>query len=507
MNKIFTCICLVFLLMGAISTPDYSAASQISMPSARQVAQNYLIRLGHAVENGSITIFDDGARPVIYQNTLVAYHFPLTPRGHILVAAHDQFSPVLLYSLTASFDPSLAQTPGYIEAWIIPEIYHCLRQLPMQSTVSRAVVGNGSHALQIQHAWQALIGAKPPSDETREAGRAAAVDNSAVGPLLTTQWAQGSPFWLDCPSVDNRCDHALVGCVGLAWAQLMRYWRWPLQGRGGHDYMWANQRLSADFDMRYQWNDMPDALTDDSVEYQKAAVSRLCYDAAIAAETDFGCTSSSASLWADDVLDTWFYYHPGMQRYQRSAFDADDWFALFQAELDAQPPRPVIFSIFQAYASGGHETVVDGYRLDLTPKLHINYGWNGSYDGYYDVAHHFSASTQWDGFYQVAVMGIEPDFAGGGCATYDTGRLHIPCVEIDGENYWVDLLLTADIDFVLDEHRWGIADDRAVCSTIEGLDVRVPCVAVVGEQYWVSLRLAGDRLMVTGIDHLYDNFE
>ncbi len=80
---------------------------------------------------------------------------------------------------------------------------------------------------------------------------------SGQGPLLTTNWHQGEPYNNYCPMGDGgRC---LVGCVALAAAQVMRYHRWPVLGKGDHDYMWdgddscggstSGGNMSADFEM------------------------------------------------------------------------------------------------------------------------------------------------------------------------------------------------------------------------------------------------------------------
>ena len=130
---------------------------------------------------------------------------------------------------------------------------------------------------------------------------------------------------------------------------------------------------------------MPDVLTTDaSTQAQKDAVSLLMYHVGVAAEMDYGCgdEGSSSSAWADEILDLYFGYKSSMQFYDRASIaTAAQWFALFKAELDADPPRPVILSIL---SNGGHEVVVDGYQSDflLGDLVHINFGWGGDSDDF-----------------------------------------------------------------------------------------------------------------------------
>ncbi|WP_054029424.1 C10 family peptidase [Desulfatitalea tepidiphila] len=145
---------------------------------------------------------------------------------------------------------------------------------------------------------------------------------ATVGPLLTTAWGQGSPYNLMTP--DDSCDggHTVTGCVATAWAQLLRYWAWPIQGAGSHEYTWTRQTLdpdtldpltetlSANFEVNYGWDLMPDLLSQESSEAEKDAVSQLMYHMGVAAEMAYGCDGSGSNAWADDILGVYFNYKP-----------------------------------------------------------------------------------------------------------------------------------------------------------------------------------------------------
>lgn len=370
-------------------------------------------------------------RPVHYQGEAVGYLFPVKPGGYVLVSMDDAFSPVPFYAVRADFDPARAADPNRLEAMILARL--AARDAALEAfRLNRAAGAAKGFQLaetagRIEKAWNrfadpaAVFAARTT---TRQAGtpvREAAAQRAAppVGPLLTTAWGQADPYNRMTP--ENSCapaglstGHTLTGCVATAWAQLMKYHEWPVSGSGSHAYWWNGQQLSADFSVTYGWADMPDTLTASSDPVEIAAVSQLMYHVGVAADMDYSCTSSGSSAWADEILDTYFNYK-AMNFYSRRDWDENEWFNLFKDEIDAIPPRPLIFSIF---APGiGHEVVVDGYQEDGdgngTDMVHINFGWSGDGNGYWDVTDDLAFDAggyDWHVYnQQFIVTGIEPN--------------------------------------------------------------------------------------------------
>jgi hypothetical protein len=345
----------------------------------------------------------------------VAHHFSVLPSGHVLVAADDRFSPVLLYSSTSAFDPANRDDPASIEAWILPEILSALKELNKSGgqnyrALSDPTIGQAA-AQRIASAWSQYLYAGASAARSLsadEADPARLSEGVIVGPLLSSRWGQGDYYNDQMPAISGGCAHALTGCVATAFAQVMRYWQWPFDGDGGHSYTWSEQTIYTDFGTPYDWASMPDSLSASSLTLEIDAVAHLMYDVAVAVETDFGCSGSSSFRYGDEILDSFFRYKTQMLRHSRSRYNALDWFDLIQGELDAQPPRPMLFSIFTADWSG-HEVVIDGYQTGPTDKVHINMGWSGAYNGYYDITYNFTAAYEWQADYQVLVTGIEPD--------------------------------------------------------------------------------------------------
>lgn len=412
----FVLVCSLYIC-GSPLTGTLALAAQVDLASARQVAEAEVQRHIdlHGAWGGVQTARIDAGETVWLDGQAVAHHFSVQPTGHVLVAADDRFSPVLLYSPASTFDPARVADPSSIEAWILPEILKTLNDLENESTAIYRALGAdpvvAGTVARISSAWSAYL--TPPASGTRSlstTGESLSRLNEGiiVGPMLDSRWGQGEYYNAQIPAVSGGCNHALTGCVATAFAQLMRYWQWPYSGEGEHSYQWAGQTLYADFETPYDWDLMPDSLSSNSAAAQVAAVAHFMADVAVAVETDFGCGGSSSTRYGDEILDRFFRYKSLMTRHSRSYYTAEGWFGLIQSELDAEPPRPMLFSIFTEDWSG-HEVVIDGYETGPTDKVHINLGWSGAYNGYYDITHNFTAAYEWRADYQVLVTGIEPD--------------------------------------------------------------------------------------------------
>lgn len=411
---VFSLLVLVITLSGG----GFATAAEIDLAAARQVAvaeiQRHLDL--HGAWGDSQTAEAGPGETVWMDKVAVAHHFGVLPAGHVLVAADDRFSPVLLYSTASSFDPTKVDDPTSIEAWILPEILSTLQSLENSVNAAyRAMTDDptaaNTTARRISSAWSVYLPSNATYAQTfvRSANALSRLSEGViVGPMLSTHWGQGDRYNDQIPGISGGCEHALTGCVATAFAQVMRYWQWPYSGDGGHSYEWNGQTVSADFDQPYSWDFMPASLGTSSSATEIDAVAHFIADVAVAVETDYGCSGSSSVRYGDEILDRFFRYKAQMARHSRSRYSAEGWFGLIQGELDADPPRPMLFSIFTEDWSG-HEVVIDGYETGLTDKVHINLGWTGAYNGYYDITNNFTAAYEWQADYQVLVTGIAPD--------------------------------------------------------------------------------------------------
>ncbi|MBQ2165082.1 MAG: C10 family peptidase [Muribaculaceae bacterium] len=227
---------------------------------------------------------------------------------------------------------------------------------------------------------------------------------TAVEPLITTRWGQNEPCRYMCPFLEYNPDlsqygvyipdstHNAVGCGPAAMAQLMNYYKFPKHGTGSASvvvkYDQANVTLSVDFEQAtYDWDSMLDDYSGDYSEDNGRAVATLCYHAAVAAKTNW--TRLGGGTFDENILNafiTHFNYCDSARLLARPLYDEPTWMETIYGMLTAG--HPVLYSgkdiNFEVGILVGHNFIIDGY--DENGLVHVNWGWHGDQDGYFDIA-------------------------------------------------------------------------------------------------------------------------
>lgn len=435
-----------FLFMGLflLLTLSVACAGQVAPESARRVAQGQ-VRHHTAIFgnwNGAASPTMSDPEIISLEGGRSAYHFRIQPTGYVIVSAYDNLSPIPFYSTRSTFDIARADNPNALEAWILYRLNAkaaAAADSQIRKAASPGAAGPVSRSRRVGKAWtyfdRLSVGEADQTITRNLIGTAAdepgdIVEGAMVEPLLTTIWGQNGPYSIEMPDDGCTGGHTLSGCVATAWAQLLKYWQWPPQslgGQGAHTYTWEGATVTTDLSVdftdpeAYDWANMSgDLNVPDTTQAQKEAVSKLMYYMAVAAEMDFGCLESAegsgSSLWADQVLDTFFRFKTLVNSNNRidvSDYTSAQWLTIIKNELEADPPRPIIFSIGSQI--GWHEVVIDGYQEDVADKVHVNLGWEGNHDAYFDITDDddFNAGGfDWDvKGNQTMVIGIEPNNA------------------------------------------------------------------------------------------------
>lgn len=216
--------------------------------------------------------------------------------------------------------------------------------------------------------------------------RSSGYQQPTVAPLLgSIQWDQIIPYNKMCPMY-NSTDRSVTGCVATAMAQVMMYYQYPKTLQADIPaYVTRTKYLSIpqiNKGESYDWNNMlPQYASYEPLNYtdaQAAAVAKLLYHCGVACEMDYG-PSSGANV-TPAILSTYFGYDSDlMQDLNRDVFTLAEWSQIMDKELTAK--RPILYS--GQSSDGGHEFVCDG--TDGNGLYHINWGWGGYQDGYFDV--------------------------------------------------------------------------------------------------------------------------
>lgn len=212
----------------------------------------------------------------------------------------------------------------------------------------------------------------------------------SIPPMLTTLWQQEHPYNLLCPTAGGgRC---LTGCVATAMAQILAYHRAPRHGRGFRTIYYPSnntngQPVKSTFeDSYYDWNLMPDDPTLPATgQAQQLAVATLMRDCGVAANMQYGPTSSGATLYeAAEGLRQYFGIDSA-RHVMRSDVTEEEWMQMVFDELSHG--RPILYGGMDPNplsAISGHAFVLHGYNAD--GLVYVNWGWGGLSDGYYDIA-------------------------------------------------------------------------------------------------------------------------
>ena len=236
----------------------------------------------------------------------------------------------------------------------------------------------------------------------------------SVEPLLKTKWSQATPYNKYCPydvsTTDKKEYRAQAGCVATAMAQILYYYKGFTHGVGTHGYSYTHNGYSdeaktklikvtdyLEFDFEntaFDWDNMLesyeyrlDIFPNDTVEVtnyteeQANAIATLMYACGVAADMQYGVGASSSNI-ANSLagLSRNFGYKYGSYLAQ-SSVNKTTWNKKVYGNLSKG--RPLIYGGAPSYYESGHAFILDGYDAD--GLVHVNWGWNGGFDGYYNM--------------------------------------------------------------------------------------------------------------------------
>lgn len=319
---------------------------------AQKIAETQATRLGLTVDRKAmarakaINGVVDGVRKVANY-----YVFPNgTNKGFTIVSGDDSMPDIVGYSASGTYDDSQ-----------IPEAMTYF--LKEYSDMVEAVKVGDKRALRTL-------------DERRDVTVA-----PAVSPLVNIHWGQGTPFNNMCPdyAVGKR---SATGCVATAMAQVMAYWKYPKELKAAiPSYTTATNNIGVRGEtagQTYDWDNMRAEYRTAYTAAEAAAVAKLMSHCGKAVEMDYG--ASSGAIVTHKELATYFGYDKDLMLYlSRSSFNLAEWTTLIDNELKAG--RPILYS--GQSSDAGHQFVCDG--SDGEGLYHINWGWNGNQDGYFDI--------------------------------------------------------------------------------------------------------------------------
>ena len=212
--------------------------------------------------------------------------------------------------------------------------------------------------------------------------------------LLKSKWEQGYPYNMLCPRDPlNGYAYCAAGCPAVAMGQIINYLRTTQGTRfdDGDDYHhnYAGRVYDIDDDWEtLQFPSFPKLnVLLDSVDAYFQRDDEL--SDSLKAAVIFACGTACTQIYTSEGSGT-FYVDQAFSAYQRFGFTecklfrdpTDEMYELLISNLEAGYPAHL--AVENPAGTVGHNVVVDGYR-ESDGKFHINFGWGGSSDDWYDI--------------------------------------------------------------------------------------------------------------------------
>lgn len=210
-----------------------------------------------------------------------------------------------------------------------------------------------------------------------------------IPPFMNVVFGTRSPYNKYIPDRDGYGPP--VGCVPVTLAQIAKYYEHPAKLM--NDIPSYAHRSSTDPDTifqiegqkaenrTYNWNLILNHYDKDTTEELNNEIAKLMWDCARSVETTFAQSGSAAltEMLFYSLIHYFGYNSDSLKLLTRSSYFREEWLDIIHEELSKKHP---IYMSASSYNNGGHAFICDGY---VDGFLHINWGWNGSGNGYFDV--------------------------------------------------------------------------------------------------------------------------
>lgn len=330
-------ISLLLLLVLASALQAHERSDEEMMSIARQQLQQVAVshRAAPAVSS------------VLCASQAETYNLYSSSDGFVVVSRDDAFMPVLGYSESS-----------YEECRQIPALQWWLDQTERSLKVKKA----------------------DPNYAPRK------VSFTPTPYFMTSLWGQQAPYNYLCPKINGV--YTLTGCVATAMAQVLYYYKYP-ESSTGTSYYYLNDSSTPNtvtVQTTYDWAAMKNQYSNLATSAQKTVIGQLMRDCGYASHMTYRTTASSALTGdaAAGLVDNFQFDERSIRFAMRDYYEDSEWLSIVYAELAAR--RPIIYGGVDPNPNGGgHEFVLDG--IDEDGKVHVNWGWKGVGNGYYELSH------------------------------------------------------------------------------------------------------------------------
>lgn len=347
----------------------------IGVEEAATVAHMKLLQLGKSQSYllGDVNTVED-------EGTVLFYVFNLVPQGYLVVPAYEILPPVIAYSFTHTFQGKNSDENILLEM-LCSDIH---LRLTYCSQIPDYVIRNR------QLLWDAFLQMDLEVIMNRDFQQWPPLDTTAYGGWIETSWNQNAPHNKFCPIDLASGARSVAGCPAVAMAQILNYHETTnnivfndsddyYHNYGGNNYWIDNDHITYDFPSFLELNVYLDTLVNhyqNQISPTEDDIAALIFACGVAAKQVYNPSGSGT-----------FGVNQAFQAYVRFGFENIELLGNNDPELynrmqaDIKNSLPVHLAVVNDDWTAGHNLVVDGYNTD--DYYHLNFGWGGSYDGWY----------------------------------------------------------------------------------------------------------------------------
>jgi hypothetical protein len=367
MRIFISIIVLLFILPLQSIAVDFKTAGRVALNFVRS----------QFPEGGRYSVSDISA---IRENGEAAiYIVNLSPQGWLLVSSDYRAEPILGFSYNSKF--SLEPDEGH-------PVNYWLTNYKKQIADIKDIAGIPKNKKWDTYEYGITLKSSTLYEE--------------IEPLIKVKWDQDEGWNKYCPiDLDGPGGRTYVGCVGVAMAQAMSVFKYPVKGENSVSYTSDYGYIYVNYDSvkDYHWNEMKQDSADD---YN----AKILYHSAASVKMNFGVDGSGTlTSYVPYAITRYFKYSDSVKFVKRYEDDTK-WKELLINELSSG--RPVVYNGYPDTINDGHAFNIDGVASN--GFFHLNWGWNGKYDGYFHINDLTPGMNQFTKN-QGAVIGIRPPIA------------------------------------------------------------------------------------------------
>ena len=337
-----------FLLLALI--PCLTFAGERSLEQAASIAQQFMSSqsIAHrAPGHAKVKCVYTQSMPTLEREAF--YVFSTADKGFVMVSAETNAPEIIGYSDENVF--ASKDLPDHIQSWF--DYYAQQMEWLAEHPTAKAFAPSQSY--------------------------------TPVEPLLgKIEWGQSNPYNYFCPIMKGEKNRSPAGCIATAMAQILGYHQWPKHSRGQHSLPYDRSViLDYDKDGEYDWENiyLGNYHTDNTTPKQDTAIAKLMWHLGVACDMQYSANGSGASGYEMIYRAIrHFDIDSSAQIYYLDFLHAEAFTNLIYEQLQQKQPCMITGSTVKRE---GHAFVGDG--IDEEGKVHINWGWDGMYNGYFYV--------------------------------------------------------------------------------------------------------------------------